>query len=255
MNIAIIQARSESTRLPGKVLMQIEDKTVLEHVIDRVNKSYCAHRICVICPDNDYSLIDFCKNKKIRYFDGDEFNVLNRFYEYIKYQCTVEYPKNIIRITCDCPLICSEIIDHVMSIHISENNDYTSNRLPGYSTYPDGTDVEIFKTDVLLKTWQCAKLESEKLHVTPFMINHPELFKKSILTRNVDHGNKRWTLDQIEDLYFIKEVYKRLYKKDQYFGYEDIIELLCKYPEIENINSGIQRDEGYFKDLENENNI
>jgi spore coat polysaccharide biosynthesis protein SpsF len=253
-NIVIIQARYNSTRLPGKVLMEIEGKTILQHVYNRVKQSKLIDDIIVAIPENDKKLIEIMDEdyypNGMNYFCGDEISVLDRFYKCVGWF----FPNsdNIVRITADCPLISWEIIDKVIEKHIKEDNDYTCTGLPGQSSFPDGCDVGIMKREALYKTWDEAKLDSERWHVTPYITNHPELFKIGILKSDIDYSKKRWTIDEIDDYYFIMAVYEKLHPKNPLFTFEDIIELLNKYPEYEYINNHIGRDEGYFKDIKNE---
>jgi spore coat polysaccharide biosynthesis protein SpsF len=116
-------------------------------------------------------------------------------------------------------------------------------------TFPDGEDVEVFKFKALEKAWKEAKLSSEREHVTPYIKKNPDLFKIVNLENINDLSQKRWTLDEKNDYKFVKEVYARLYKKNHFFGMEEVLKLLDKHAELESINAQIKRNEGYIRSL------
>ena len=241
--IAIIQARMGSTRLPGKVLLNLEDKTALEHVIRRVKSSEYVDDIVVATTisKDDLRIVEVCAHLGINVYCGSENDVLDRYYQAAK----LFKAENIVRITSDCPVIDSKIIDEVICLHLKNNVDYTSNTLN--ETYPDGEDVEVFTFASLKKAWDNAKLASEREHVTPYIRNNPDIFKHTSLEYKNDLSQKRWTLDNAEDLDFLRLIYKYLYNKDQLFGMDDILALISEKPEIETINQHIIRNEGYLK--------
>ena len=248
---AIIQARMGSTRLPGKVLMNLSGKPVLEHVIDRLNQSKYINQIIVATSNDEKNkaIFDLCDFKNISCFMGSEDDVLDRFYQACMY-FNVKSDDIIIRITSDCPVIDYEIVDKTIKLHMDDNNDYTSNTMP--CTYPDGLDCEIFSFDVLTKAWKNANLSSEREHVTLYIRNHPEIFKLGGLTNDVDYSDLRWTLDEKEDFILINEFYKNLYESNEFFKMGDILKLLETKPELNEINSFIVRNEGLEKSLKND---
>ena len=248
--IAIIQARLGSTRLPGKVLLDIEGKTVLEHVIDRVRSSKCIDDIVVATTiqKEDLKIVNLCSNNGTSIYCGSENDVLDRFYQAAR----LFHADNIVRITSDCPLIDPFLIDKVIKLHLKEKADYTSNTLK--ETYPDGQDVEIFTFEALKESWKKANLTSEREHVTPYMRKN-QAFKRINLGSKVDLSKKRWTLDNPEDYVFIKTVYKNLYNKNHFFDMDEILKFLNNNPEIESINQSIGRNEGYLKSLKEDRTV
>lgn len=236
-----------SSRLPNKVLMPVEDKTILEHVIDRVSKSKLLDDIIVATTilKEDLKIVEVCCKRGIRVYCGSENDVLDRYYQIAK----LIDVDNIIRITADCPLHDANIIDNVILTHIKENSDYTSNILD--ETFPDGLDCEVMTYKVLTEAWEKSTMASEREHVTRYIIQHDKFKKTSVLDKD-NHGNQRWTLDIDKDYLFIKRVYKELYYKNPYFNYYDILALLEKSPEIQLINQGIKRNEGTQKSIEHD---
>lgn len=243
--IAIVQARMGSTRLPGKVLLNLEDKTVLEHVIRRVKSSEYVDDVLVATTINkdDLRIIELCARLGVSVYCGSEDDVLDRYYQAAK----LFKAEKIVRITSDCPIIDSKIIDEVISLHLKNNADYASNTLK--ETYPDGQDVEVFTFTALKTAWKSAKLASEREHVTPYIRNNPDIFEHVSLEYKDDLSQKRWTLDNAEDLEFLRLIYKSLYNKNRLFNMDDILTLINEKPEIEKINQHIIRNEGYLKSI------
>ena len=109
----IIQARVNSTRLPNKVLLEINGKPLIEHVINQISAAKMVDYCIVATSTNpkDDKIVDFCERKKIRYFRGSEEDVLDRYYQSAK-----KYQANtIVRLTSDCPLIDPKLIDQNLS--------------------------------------------------------------------------------------------------------------------------------------------
>ncbi len=242
---AIIQARMGSTRLPDKVLMKLADKTVLEHVIERVSRSELVQGIVVATTvkKRDLEIARLCAMKGISIFCGSEDDVLDRFYQAAK-QFRI---KNIIRITADCPLIDPQVIDRAVKLYFDTGADYVSNTLE--ETFPDGLDVEVFSFDALEAAWKDARLMSEREHVTPYIRKNSGRFSTASMKHTVDLSGKRWTLDTQEDLEFLKIIFENIYYKRPDFNMTDILAFIEKYPEIERINSEALRNEGYLKSL------
>lgn len=249
--IAVIQARVGSTRLPNKVLLDLEGKTVIEHVINRVSKSKLVSETVVATTvlDQDLKIVDLCSGIGVRVYRGSENDVLDRFYQAAK-QLNAGH---IVRVTADCPLIDHKVIDDVLSLHLKKKSDYTSNTIK--ETFPDGEDVEAFTFGALKRAWQDAELPSEREHVTPYIRNNPGIFQLENLSSPVDLSGKRWTLDEEKDYEFIVKIYGALYKKNKFFGMKEILRLLRSHPEFEKINGRIARNEGYSKSLINDKRI
>lgn len=245
MITAIVQARMGSTRLPGKVLIDIQGKPLLEHVMDRVGMTRLIDRIVIATTVNekDKAVIEFAKNLSIPYYVGSEDDVLDRFY-----QAARKFGANIIvRITPDCPMIDPHVIDEVIERYLKGDYDYVANTLK--RTYPDGLDVEVFSYKALEKAWKEARWFSEREHVTPYIWKNPDKFRLSTVESEVNLSHLRWTVDEESDLQFVREVYRHIYKEGDIFYMEDVLNLLAKHPELKQINQGIATNEGYAKSL------
>jgi spore coat polysaccharide biosynthesis protein SpsF len=241
-NICIIQARMGSSRLPGKILMMVRGRTLLENVLMRVGQSKKINKIVVATTKKkeDDATEKLCKKIGIDCFRGSENDVLDRYFK-----CATKYPKfeNIVRITGDCPLIDPEVIDEVISLFIKSKSDYTSNVLK--ETFPDGMDIEVFTRKVLEYADHNAKKTSEREHVTLYIRNNPK-FKKTNLESVYDFSHFRLTIDEPEDYEVIKFLIENTEIDDGYLKY---ISLLTKNQEIMNKNSKLIRNEGLMKSL------
>lgn len=248
MITAIIQARLSSTRLPNKMLLPLNGKTVLENVVDRVKKAKNIDKVIVATSNQpeDIQIENLCKSKKIICFRGDLNDVLDRYYQTAK-----KYKiKHIARITGDCPLIDSGLIDKVADVYLSNNYDYISTgRI--VSTFPDGLDTEIFNFNSLEKTWREAKLPSEREHVTPYIWKNTDKFKVFTVINNIDLGNYRLAIDEEKDYLLIKNIYENV----KVLTTENILKYIDKNMNVKIINAEIERDEGYFKSLKEDNRM
>jgi len=240
----MIQARTDSSRLPNKVLKTIEDKPLLWHVINRVKQIKNVDQIILITTKReiDKKLIGIANESKILSFQGDTLDVLNRHY-----QCALKFNADpIIRITSDCPLIDPLLVQEILEFFLSNDYDYVSNTI--IPTYPDGLDTEIFSFMSLKQAANQAKLKSEREHVTSYIKNNSEKFKLYNYRSVQDYSKFRWTVDEKYDLDFVRQIYFEMRPK-KIFSMDDILKIISKNPEIQKINSNIMRNEGYLKSL------
>ncbi len=250
MIAAVIQARVGSTRLPGKVLMKLGTKTLLEHVIERVQASRLVEDIIVATTTSpqDKPILDLAKGLGVNGFSGSPEDVLDRFYKAAtRYKADV-----IVRITADDPFKDPQVIDKVIGRYMEDEGglDYVSNTI--IPTYPEGLDVEVFSSPALERAWQEAQKTSDREHVTPYIWGNPDKFRLAGVTHNQDLSNMRWTIDYPQDMEFAREVYHRLYNPDRIFLMEDILKLLEEEPGLADVNQGIIRNAGYNKSIKEE---
>ena len=246
MILAILQARMSSSRLPGKVMKPILGQPMIERQIERLLRSKRIDQLIVATSihEDDNVLETMCERIGIFCFRGNLKNVLDRFYRAAK----PFRPEHIIRLTGDCPLADASLIDALVDFYVEGQYDYASNCQE--PTLPDGLDAEIFSFAVLEETWKEATLPSHLEHVTSFIGDHPERYKVGNYKYNRDLSNLRWTVDELEDLEFVREIYERLYPSNPDFRTEDIIALLKSEPELLEINRHFRRNEGKKKSLE-----
>jgi glutamate-1-semialdehyde aminotransferase/spore coat polysaccharide biosynthesis protein SpsF (cytidylyltransferase family)/predicted dehydrogenase len=242
--VAIIQARMGSSRLPGKSLAEIEGRPMLWQVIQRVKRSRLVGRVVVAtstAPADD-AIEKMCQESGVPCHRGSENDVLDRFY----HAARAEKAAQVVRITADCPLIDPELIDRVVRRFQLGDLDYASNAM--VRSYPDGLDTEIFSFSALERAWHEASKTSEREHVTPY------LRSGKFRTANVENDSTalyqhyRWTVDEAEDLEFIRAVYKAFRGQDS-FGMKDILHLTEKNPRLKGMNSDIVSNVGYYRSL------
>ena len=231
---AIIQARLDSKRFPMKVLKSIDGKILLEVMINRVKKSKKINKIIVSTTENslDKELVLFCKQKNIYYYIGSEFNVMDRFV-----QTAINFNINtIVRLTADCPLVDPNDIDNLISF-FDKNYDYCANTCPpNKSSYPDGSDIEIFLLESLKKINQIEKRNSYREHVT-YNYWKDSNYKSFILKNDIDLSNYRYTLDYKEDFKVLKIIFKHFGKNIESVSTNEIVNFLKSNPEVYSINS------------------
>jgi spore coat polysaccharide biosynthesis protein SpsF len=231
--LAIVQARMGSTRLPGKVLKDICGDAMLFHVVTRTKAASTVNEVVVASTTEpaDDAISDFCRERGLPCFRGNEKDVLDRYY-----RCACEYSADaVVRITSDCPLIDAEIIDKTVRAFLDEQPDYASNCI--IRTYPRGLDTEIMTFDALQRAWREARQFYQRAHVTPYLYEDRERFKVLSVTGEYDYGAHRWTVDTPEDLEFVRAVYRRF--PDRSFSWNDVLKMLEREPELIEINRAI----------------
>ena len=228
-----------STRLPGKVLLKICGKTVLNHLVDRVRQCRLVDEIIVATTTNtqDDKIVDECKKLGVSWFRGSEDDVLSRYY----YAARQANTNVVIRITSDNPLCDPVILCSMIDSFISKNNvyDYMSNNL--IRSYPRGLDVEIMSFSSLEMAFENSTLNYEREHVTPYLYEHAEMFKLKNYQSSKDYSEYRLTIDTEEDFQLVKEVITQLYVRDKYFQLQDIIDFLSANPELVSINQYVKQ--------------
>ena len=246
--VAIIQARMGSTRLPGKTLADVHGKPLLAHVIERVNASQAIRSIMIATTTQpiDLQISAMATQCGVGSYAGSVSDVLDRYYQ-VGMLVSADV---IVRITADDPFKDPQVIDKVVRYFLDHPGlDYASNTIE--PSYPEGLDVEVFSFGALQRAWREAKLPSEREHVTPYVWENPNEFNVANIKHHEDLSHLRWTIDYEEDLRFAREVYARLHH-GQVFLMEEILALLRQEPELERINEGVQRNEGYLRTLKRE---
>jgi spore coat polysaccharide biosynthesis protein SpsF len=230
--VAIIQGRMTSQRLPGKTLADIAGTPQLGHVVARAREAGVFKTVIVatsVDPTDD-SIEAYCGAQNIPCFRGDLDDVLDRYA-----QAAAAHEADVItRLTADCPMLDPDVIRKIVEAFDPEQHDYVSNTLP--RTYPKGLDTEVFSREALVKTATQARSTSEREHVTPYMHN-AKIFRIGQITQTPDRSALRWTVDTPEDLAFVRAVYAEL--GSRIFGQEEILALLQRRPDIQNIHANI----------------
>jgi spore coat polysaccharide biosynthesis protein SpsF len=230
-NLAILQARMSSTRLPGKVMRNINGKPMIYWQIERIKKSKSINKLIVATSidESDDILTDFLESNKVEVYRGELQDVLSRFLEIEEHL----KPKVIIRLTGDCPLVMPKLIDEMIAKFDKINVDYLSNTLE--LTYPDGLDIEIVKSGVLKNLSNCELSNLEREHVTLGIVNRKNLFSTECYFNYRDLSHYRWTVDTFEDFEFVSMVFKKFRLKEVDFTFEELEKFFEENPEINQI--------------------
>ena len=238
MILAIVQARMESTRLPGKVLKIINGKPLIEILLRRLSRSKKIDKIILATSENKENNMLAKHVAELGYdvFRGSEPDVLDRYYQSAK---PLE-PTTVVRITGDCPIIDPQLVDEVIGLYQENNVDYASNAEP--PTFPDGLDTEVFSFTALEMAHEQATKSFEREHVTPFIRTNGQ-FQRLNYTNKTDLSGERWTVDDPADFVVIENVINH-FAPDLDFSWQQVIELKQSNPELFEANRGIRRNEG-----------
>jgi spore coat polysaccharide biosynthesis protein SpsF len=234
MHIVItIEARMNSSRLPGKVLLKSCGKSLLQHMIERLQHSQLADKIIVATTTHpaDDAIVDLCEKINCSYFRGSEKNVTDRLIK------TAEHIKAdlIVQTTSDCPFHEGTIIDNAIEFYKTSQVDYVSNHL--YPSWPLGLATQVYKPQLLLEVAKQTQDPEDLEHGSYYIYTHPEQFSlKNFKSEDIYHPTKRWTLDYPEDYTFINSIYEELYPSNKNFTCHDILNLLKTKPELEAFN-------------------
>lgn len=238
----IMQARTNSSRLRGKVLKELNGKTVLEHDIERIRQSHYIDGIIIATTEikEDDAIVAVAKKCQVPFFRGSEEDVLSRYY----YAALAFQAEHIIRITSDCPLIDPHVIDEIILCYEKEKPDIITNVPNEWEemTYPRGLDLEIFPFWWLEKAFQEADRDYDREHVSPYIYDHAK--NRYYYRYGQDFSRYRWTLDTPEDWEVIEKVYAHFYHGIHNFYFEDIVGYMQEHPEIAMLNQNVQQKLG-----------
>ncbi|MBA3696901.1 MAG: aminotransferase class III-fold pyridoxal phosphate-dependent enzyme [Methylotenera sp.] len=236
--VAIVQARMGSTRLPNKVMRNINDTPMIAFLLERLSQSKKIDQI-ILATSNDprnEPLAEFVRGLGYAVYLGSENDVLDRYYN-AALTCQSD---TVIRITGDCPLIDPELVDQMIIAYQQEGVDYMANVSP--ATYPDGLDTEVFSFEALKTAWQKAQLPSEREHVTPF-IRESGNFKTSNFAHTQDCSDERWTVDEPEDFEVTSAIFNHFYPRRD-FSWFEVLKLREQQPQLFAPNRHLTRNAG-----------
>jgi spore coat polysaccharide biosynthesis protein SpsF len=231
-----------SRRLPAKVMLELCGRTILAHVVGRVQACKAVDQVVVATTENEVeqAIVAEATSLGLEVYRGSENDVLGRYYNAAK----TFNAEIIIRVTSDCPLFDPELLSLMLS-------KFECMGLPGFKrvyfsnsrirTYPRGLDAEIFNMPALELANKEATLGFEREHVTPYMFQHPDKFLLYDFRGDEDLSQYRWTLDTPEDFKFLEAVYSELYKEGETISTEDVLGLLRRRPELCILNGHIRQ--------------
>lgn len=266
--VAIVQARMASSRLPGKVLLDIAGQPMLARVKVRTSRATSVYDVLVATTtdSSDDPVAAFCKAEDIRCIRGSQFDVLDRFYQAARGSGA----EVVVRVTGDCPAIDPMLIDEAVNtlVHGYADEargrtsapkwefDFVANRLPPpyHRSFPIGLDVEVCSFAALERAWKDGHEPQHREHVMPYLYEGVELaalspelsagistrgFRIALRNHASDLGAYRWTVDTSEDLEFMRKVYGRFDGRDD-FSWKELLQLVEREPGLTQINAGVR---------------
>lgn len=237
--VAIIQARMASSRLPGKVLREIEGRSMLEMIIERLSRAELLEGIIIATTkdSSDNPLEDFALQSEVEIVRGSALDVLSRYISVLERNPEIT---EIVRITADCPFVDPELVDELITHRRNINADYVSNRLPPpwKRTFPLGLDIEVCTVEALRLADQNADLLFEREHVMPYLYEVPGRFEIDVIDHKEDLSEYRWTVDTSQDLDAVRELAKRCGPEP--YSWEKVLKIARENPWIGEINSQIR---------------
>lgn len=249
VSIAIIQARMASSRLPGKVLLDIGGQPMLIRVIERVKRARTVDRtvVATTTDPSDDPVERLCQERGYPCYRGSTQDVLDRYYQAAR----SHEAEIVVRITADCPVIDPGLIDETVKALFEPSPvssqepaiayDFAANRLPPPwgRTYPIGLDVEACTFAGLETAWKEARLPHQREHVMPFFYENPQRFRICLLNHHTDLSAYRWTVDSAEDLELLRQIYSRFGGRDD-FSWLEVLALFEREPELLQINAVVR---------------
>jgi spore coat polysaccharide biosynthesis protein SpsF len=237
--VAVVQARSGSTRLPGKVLLPLGEKTMLERMLERLVAARSPEAVIVattVDPADD-AVARAAHAAGVECFRGHPTDLLDRHYQ-VGLRASADV---LVKIPSDCPLIDPAVVDRVVGAHVERSGlvDYTSNLHP--ESYPDGSDVEAMTFDALAVAWREAIRPYEREHTTPFLWDQPGRFRlENVLweapapdiARDVSLTH-RVVVDYEDDYEVVRAVFEALWSPGRpVFSVGEIVAFLDAHPKV-----------------------
>lgn len=233
--ICVIQARFASSRLPGKVLERIGDRSMLAMIIERASRAATIEAMIVATSTevSDDAVATAAKEAGARVMRGSQFDVLDRYYKALNLESDADI---LVRLTADCPFVDPDLIDLVVNRLIEGDLAFSANRLPPphARTYPVGLDVEACTTEALRTAWKEATLPHQREHVMPYLYENPRQFRIGVVDLDFDLSGYRWTVDTVEDLAAVRQI-AALVGPEPY-GWRDVLNVAQAHPEIGELN-------------------
>jgi len=236
--VIILQARMTSTRLPGKVLMDLAGRPMLAQQLRRLARCRQVDEIVVATTTNatDDPVVAVARAEGARWYRGSETDVLARYVGAAR-EARADV---VVRVTADCPLIDPEESDRVVATLVAQRErcDYASNVVR--RTFPQGLDTEVMHADTLERLDRLARSSPAREHVTYFILNeHPEFFRIHSVTDTEDNSDLRWTVDVPQDLEMVRQLYEELNLGEQVVGYRELLSYVRAHPAVAAVNAGV----------------
>lgn len=247
--VVVVQARTGSTRLPGKVLMPLAGRPLLNRMLERVLATTAPSAVVVAttCDPADDVIVRIAMAAGVECLRGHPTDLLDRHYAAGR----ALRADVVVKIPSDCPLVDPAVVDRVIAHYATRARDvdFVSNLHP--PTYPDGNDVEVVPMGVLEAAWIEATEPHEREHTTPFIWERRTRFRidNVVWESGFDFSSThRWTIDYVEDYHFLAAVYEALWTETRpIFSMTDVLSLLDERPDIAAINA-CHLGKGWYRD-------
>jgi spore coat polysaccharide biosynthesis protein SpsF len=241
--VAIIQARMSSSRLPGKVLLDIGGEPMLVRVVERVRRARTVQAVGVATTSDpsDDPVAELCQQRGYPLWRGSQFDVLDRYFRAAQqFEADV-----IVRVTADCPVIDPQVIDHTVTSFFEAGVDFAANRLPPpvKRTYPIGLDTEVVTFAALERAWSEAAEKYQREHVMPYFYDQEGRFNIRVVHTDPDYGSLRWTVDTPQDLELVRRIFGHFDNRDD-FSWLDVLALFEREPDLAQINASVRHKFG-----------
>lgn len=228
-----------STRLPGKVLLDIAGKPMLQRVVERARRAATIHevRVATTIEPSDDPVAAFCQQNGIPVSRGSLNDVLDRYYQAAR----AAGADVIVRLTADCPLLDPQVVDGVVTAFLEPDGcDFAANRLPPpwHRTYPIGLDTEVVSMQALERAWREADQPHQREHVMPYFYEQDGRFRVKVIDAPQDYGWMRWTVDTPQDLELVRTIYARFAPRDD-FGWMEVVRLFEGEPALSQVNAQV----------------
>lgn len=236
--VIILQARMTSTRLPGKVLMDLAGHPMLAQQLRRLARCRQADEIVAATTTNttDDPVVAIAREAGVRWFRGSEADVLSRYVGAAR-EAKADV---VVRVTADCPLIDPEESDRVVAALVAQRErcDYASNVVR--RTFPQGLDTEAMYADTLERLDRLAQSSPAREHVTYFILKErPELFAIQSVTDTENNSDLRWTVDVPQDLEMVRRLYEELNLGERVVGYRELLAYVRAHPAVAAVNASV----------------
>lgn len=233
--IGLVQARTNSSRLPKKVLAQIEGKPLVWHIINRLKQVQKITDVVISTTNNDADkqLCSFAESENIPYYAGSEDDILDRLYQTgKKFNATI-----LIKVNGDCPLVDPTVIDRGLEMYLEAKKtpDLVVNSMK--NTFPDGMQFGIFNFQTLCKLWSEIQDKFWREFIYMYMTENSDKFEIINVENDRNLSNLRWVVDYPEDLEFVRQVYGNLYNQNPNFVTADVMSLLEQKQDLVQINA------------------
>lgn len=235
----IVQARTGSTRLPGKVLKTLAGRPMLSHLIERLKEAVTLDTIVIATthlPQDD-PIVALAEQHRVAWYRGSQEDVLGRYAG----AAEMVNAEVVVRITSDCPLIDPVTVDNVVRYFLAHEYDYVAAGVG--SGFPRGLDTEVCTREALMKAHRLAEDAPFREHVTLYIHRHPEIFRLASYPAppELHHPDWRLCVDEEDDFRLVEEIYKRLYRPGSPMDIREVVRLLENEPQLLQINAHVRQ--------------